>query len=153
MGANDIYDDLFGNLTWDGNLLVWLGTSRTDEDASFDVIIGTVSERSRIPWRNDPSWDRSITNASRETFKRIKQSDSLFRIAAAKEFLPLYPRWNDGKSIDANEFEKRLKIDSITLHPGGEAEIGYDDDDMFAGHGLFVHIDSNGAVTRVEMFG
>ena len=82
-----------------------------------------------------------------------QRSDSAFRAAIAKEYLPIFHKWSQDESIDESAFQKRLKLESVTLLPEGGAEVYYDDDGMFGGHALIAHLKADGTVGHVEKFG
>jgi hypothetical protein len=107
----------------------------------------------QLPPFKDATWDRTITPESRQALSRVRHADSKLRAALAKKYVPLYPRWNEGEHITAREFKRRLKLESITLTPEGEAEAMFEDDGMFAGHALIAHLDPDGIVRYVEEFG
>ena len=153
MKLGSINDPDFGNLTWDIKSLGWRGHSMMADGTPFELFIHTVSYLTQLPPFVDATWDRAIAPESLGALIRVKRSDSLLRAAVAQRCLPLYSRWNEDEVIDSGRFESRLHLESVTLLPNGGAEIFYNDDGMFAGHTLIAHLDPDGLVRHVEMFG
>lgn len=151
MKPNTMVDRDFGKLKWDKKLLVWRGRSTMAEGTPFQLLIHTRAYLTQKPPFEDATWDRTITPETHEAFLRICSSDSRLRAAIVKEFLPRYSKWNDGNSIKAPAFLRRLRLESVTLLPDGTAQVFYGDDGMFGGHALIVHLDRSGAVRQVAL--
>jgi hypothetical protein len=148
-----IADDAFGSLTWDGELHVWRGASQLPDNTPFELCIETVSYLTNVPPFDDATWDRTITDESRRAFARVLAAESGIRAAIATDLMPDYSPWNNGEAADSGDISKRLGLERITLLPQGEVQIQYDDGDMFGGHDVVGHLDVDGHVTRVELFG
>jgi hypothetical protein len=153
MRSDYIIDPMLGELVWDAELLVWLGHSTMAEGTPFRFMLHSLGYETQLPPFEDATWDRTISQASREALGRVRQSDSHIRSAVAEQCLPMFANWNDDEFIDAPTFQRRLLLESVILLPSGRAEILFGDDGMFAGHSLIAHLDPDGVVRYVEMFG
>ena len=70
----------------------------------------------------------------------------------------LYELWVDNWRqndliVPPEEFAARMPLDSVRVHPGGEIEIWFEDDDFFAGHGVLVYGTIAGGFEPAEMHG
>lgn len=79
--------------------------------------------------------DHTITEAARHAFEKMKSLEQAARSFAAEELLSIHnSEWSEGKPIDADEFMARLVPAAIEMWPNGNAEISYEDGDLFWGH-------------------
>jgi hypothetical protein len=74
-------------------------------------------------------------------------------VKVADEMLSLYSKWHPGESVSTEEFQARLQLDAVRVRATGAVEIYYLDDGMFYGHALIAHLQPDGSVRDVEMFG
>jgi hypothetical protein len=117
------------------------------------LYVHSLAYKTQRPPFDDATWDRTITQESREALSRVCRSDAILRAGVSKKYLPLFANWNEGNRISDAEFKRRLTLESIILTPDGKAEVFFQDDDMFAGHALIAHLDPDGVARYVEMFG
>ncbi len=71
---------------------------------------------------------------------------------AANELLPVHNDgdWCDGKPIGKEEFVARMSLTSVGIWQDGEAEIWFDDGDLFWGHAISVTTDAEGRPEHAE---
>ena len=62
-------------------------------------------------------------------------------------------RPSHGGQTTVLDLERRLKLESVELTPEGGALAFFNDDGTFGGHALIAHLDPDGVVRYVEMFG
>jgi hypothetical protein len=153
MRPKRITDPVLGELVWNPQRLWWEGKCTVPDGASIPLSIHSLGYSTQLPPFEDTTYDRTITPESREALSRVRCAGSNLRSALAEKYLPLYPRWNEGERITEREFKRRLKLEGITLTPEGNAEAFFEDDGMFAGHALIAHLDPDGIVRYVELFG
>lgn len=74
---------------------------------------------------------------------------------AADKLLPVHNDgdWCDGKPIAKEQFVARMSLTSVGISQDGEAEICFDDGDLFWGHAIFVSTDTEGRPEHAELFG
>lgn len=61
--------------------------------------------------------------------------------------------WNEGEIISKDEFKKRINIQGILIFCEGNAELYYDDGDLFWGHTIVVDVDENGLYQEAQIYG
>ncbi len=153
MRPSHITDPELGELIWNAEGLFWEGTCTMADGTSLPLCVQSLGYSTQRPPFEDATWDRTITPDSRVALARVRRSGSIFRAAVSRDYLSAYSDWNDGEQTSADNFERRLKIKSVELTPDGGASVFFDDDGMFGGHALIAHLDPDGAVRNVEMFG
>ena len=153
MRPTHVTDPELGELTWNADRLWWEGTCVMADESRLPLYVQSLGFSTQRPPFEDATWDRTITPESRLALVRVRSSDSIFRAAVSKDYLPAYFDWNDGEQTTAANFERRLKLQSVELTPDGGAAVFFDDDGMFGGHALIAHLDPDGVVRSVELFG
>jgi hypothetical protein len=85
-----------------------------------------------------------ILERARAAFTVIQHRAAEYPPFAAKELLDAYnENWNDEQPISAETFVGRIWLYSFAFDPDGTVELRYDDDDMFLGHTIVVHLDAD----------
>jgi hypothetical protein len=153
MISDRLSDPAFGELAWDAKLRIWRGRSKMTDGTPFDMLVYSIAHFTQVPSKNDADWDRGFGQESRDALARVQCSDTMFRDAIVKEFLPIYLRWPEADQIDETTFKKRLQLESVIFYSNGMAEVIYDDNGMFGGHALLATMDPDGGVRHVELFG
>jgi hypothetical protein len=153
MKSNQIVDPVFGKLAWDSQLLRWCGESTFVDGTSFPLSVETLGYMTQRPPFEDATWDRTITQESREVLASVQSGNASIRRAVAEQCLSMAQDWNDGEPLDVNAVQSRLLLEAVELLPNGQAHIIFGDGGMFAGHALIAHVDTDGTVGYVEMFG
>ena len=153
MDGDHVVDPDFGPLTWNSQVHRWQGRATMGDGTPFALDVESIGYVTQLPPFVDTNWDKTITVDSREALKRIRNADSVLRTAVMRDYWPLYPRWNEDATISPERFSQRLRLQSVTLLPNGTAQVFFDDDNMFAGHAIVAHLDPDGKVRHVELFG
>lgn len=109
----------------------------------------------------------STANTAYETMKKIASDiqawDDKLRKYAAEEMTELANDWNEGNEEDEEEensgpitkevFARRIDVSGIHIHDDGSFDMTYNDDDMFFGHWVVVHVDENGKCDGANLEG
>lgn len=93
-----------------------------------------------------------------ETFKRyednLEELDKKFKNYAAKEMIDTANDWLEEETpIIEEELSKRINSPYIIFHSNSSIEAYYKDDDIFAGHLIFVSKDTSGIINYVTLMG
>lgn len=121
-------DPQLGDLTFDSDIGWWEGRVTLPSGSSFVLYVHTPTEK-----------DQSITEAARAAFEKMNRSEQAAREFAAAELLSVHNgEWSEGKEILAGEFTRRLVPATIQVWPDGDAEISFEDDNLFWGHEIGV---------------
>lgn len=121
-------DPKMGDLKWDDSVGWWEGRAVLTSGSQFALYIHTPSEA-----------DQSITDAARNVFVFMKDSEVTVRNFAAAELLAIHNEsWNEGEPISELEFVQRLTPEAIEVFPDGAVEMSFGDGDLFWGHSIGV---------------
>lgn len=77
-------------------------------------------------------------------FRRLQEDgaawDEKARKYAAEQLLSCAIDWQDEAEdeLRADDFARRIRIEAVNVSQGGEFELYYDDDDIFAGHVIII---------------
>lgn len=101
------------------------------------------------------SFDKDLVfEVAENTFETIKVSEELYKEKIAEDLLQLHNEvWNEGRMTNKDEFKKRIKMQGMLIFCEGNAELYYDDGDLFWGHTIVVDIDENGLYQDAQIFG
>ena len=101
------------------------------------------------------SFDKDLVfEVAENTFETIKVSEELYKEKIAEDLMQLHNEvWNEGRMTNKDEFKKRIKMQGMLIFCEGNAEIYYDDGDLFWGHTIVVDIDENGLYQDAQIFG
>ncbi|MBN8579512.1 MAG: DUF2262 domain-containing protein [Anaerolineae bacterium] len=135
-------DDIrFGKLIWEHEL----------EWFSGKVNLFSRNVNLHISSRNSPP---VISDKSREAFNIISQSEEKILQKASDDLLAIFnENWNNEGTINSSAFQNRLILEAIILYPDGEAEIYYNDGNMFLGHTVIVKMSEDGKFTEAGIAG
>jgi hypothetical protein len=143
--TDEIHDRDLGAISWDREYEWWEGSLRTKSGDSWRLLVLA---------RTGFSPDRAITEASRATIARIRDTEETCRRYAAGELLHMCnEEWNDGPALTTDEFISRLTPDSIEVHESGYAEVHYGDGKLFRDHGVGVRIRPDGSFQEAVLEG
>ncbi|MBD7945603.1 DUF2262 domain-containing protein [Psychrobacillus sp. Sa2BUA9] len=101
------------------------------------------------------SFDKDLVfEVAENTFETIKVSEELYKEKIAEDLMQLHNEvWNEGRMTNKDEFKKRIKMQGMLIFCEGNAELYYDDGDLFWGHTIVVDIDENGLYQDAQIFG
>jgi hypothetical protein len=100
--------------------------------------LGPAVRAAHALWRDQQKWARRITNF------------------AVKKLLDLYNdtwRVEDEPRLDAAQFARRMKLESVSFNPDGSFAFWHDDGDLFAGHTIMVNGDVKRGPTDADIAG
>jgi len=104
-----------GHANWNGNQISLHLSAR--EPGEIEAALKTAHSL----WKSQNEWDRRI------------------REYAVKALLPLKNKnWlaEDENAVTPDEFERRMALESVTVHPDGSFEFWHRDGDLFWGHSI-----------------
>lgn len=101
------------------------------------------------------SYDKELVfKLAENTFGKIRIKNESYKEKIAGDLLKLHNEvWNEGKIISKDEFKKRINIQGILIFCEGNAELYYDDGDLFWGHTIVVDVDENGLYQEAQIYG
>ena len=89
-----------------------------------------------------------------EIMKDLAGWDNKVKKYASQELCGLANDWcEEEREITEEEFNQRIYVYEIFIHPGGAVEVMLGDDDMFADHDIVIDIDENGSFVRADIEG
>jgi hypothetical protein len=122
--------DFFGTLTLDRRVdwweteQVWAGTPVTlSITLAEDGNVASVAKTAEALWRNQAEWDQQV---------RARAIDKLLVLKNENW------RDEDEAEVTAAEFNRRMKLESVTVDPDGGFEFWFEDGDLFLGHSIRV---------------
>jgi hypothetical protein len=128
-------DPVFGKLTLDRRISIFIGsavwrgdTVRLYVDAKEPAEVQAALAMAKRLWQAQDDWDQRM------------------RDCAVRELLPLKnENWlmENEAAVSVEEFKQRMKLESISIAPGGSVEFSCADDGMFGEHSIEV----NGTIT------
>jgi hypothetical protein len=130
-----------GTLKYDANLKWWAGNTKF-QGKKIKLNISAEEENKFEPLDNVK---HSLKKLETLSFDKI----------AAEHLLSLFnDSWNDDElNLTHEEFVKKIKLDSITLEPGGGSSIWFKDGNLFLGHSIHISLDVENKVTDVGIMG
>ncbi|MEK4521047.1 DUF2262 domain-containing protein [Psychrobacillus sp. FSL W7-1457] len=101
------------------------------------------------------SYDKELVfKLAENTFRKIRIMNESYKEKIAGDLLKLHNEvWNEGEIISKDEFKKRINIQGILIFCEGNAELYYDDGDLFWGHTIVVDVDENGLYQEAQIYG
>jgi hypothetical protein len=120
----------FGTLTLDRQVdwwqteQVWAGTPVSlSITPAQDGDVASVAKTAEALWRNQAEWDQRV---------RARAIDKLLALKNENW------RDEDEAEVTAAEFNRRMKLESVTVDPDGGFEFWFEDGDLFLGHSIRV---------------
>ena len=101
------------------------------------------------------TFDKDIVFKLAESiFKTIKELEETYKESMAEDLLTLHNEtWNDKSITSKTEFINRIKLEGILFFCDGNAELYYNDGDLFWGHTIVVDINENGQYQDSQIYG
>jgi hypothetical protein len=128
-------DPVFGKLTLDRRIssftgsAIWRGgTIRLYVDAKEPAEVQATLAMAKRLWQAQDDWDQRMRDCAVRLLLPKKNKNWLMENEAA---------------VTAEQFQQRMKLESISIEPGGSVEFSCSDDSMFGDHTIEV----NGSIT------
>lgn len=140
-----IQDKVFGELNWEEKYNWWKGKFLLQPNLEIDVRLDGVKAEIAA----------NITQFQL-TFEKFCINEPNARIYAAEKLLKIHNdswRDDDEEIVTTQEFCQGIKPESIIIYDELNAEIYYQDDDLFWGHVIIVSIDENGEFSDATIAG
>ncbi|MCK6207676.1 DUF2262 domain-containing protein [Bacillus infantis] len=119
-------------------------TGKIDLNNKFIDITVTIEEF------NEDDVFRKVEN----TFDKIIQHEEMIKEGISEELLNLHnDTWNEGKIISTSEFISRIQLEGILFFCEGNAELYYNDGDLFWGHTIAANISEEGQFESAHIYG
>ncbi|MDZ7957127.1 MAG: DUF2262 domain-containing protein [Aulosira sp. DedQUE10] len=143
MSKQTIKNDILGELIWDSKLDWW--------SSQVEIYPGNIVN---LSFDADDAETPTVIELVCHSFTRLQEQEANLRRCAANQLLDLYnDSWNNGDEIDCQTFMKLIKLAEVHINSDGNANLYYDDGELFGGHVIIVSIDCDGAFTDVEIAG
>jgi hypothetical protein len=140
MERGPVQDAVLGSLDWDDDC--WLGHLEIRPGATISLIIAAEDEE--IPTER-------LLGQARQWSLRLRAEEAGFRRLAASSLIDRYNRsFSEGQWMEAEELARRIRPTSLLVFDSGNAEVCYDDDDLFAGRTISLWCRDDGSV-RVDL--
>ena len=130
MGAKDIRNPFFGELTYDEELEWWKG-----------LVPGTAPSVVVYVSGDDDGDPASALATGEEVCRQFPEWCGRVRAYAAATLLQLKnDSWleEDEDEVTPEEFQSRMQLEAVTFHPDGEFEFMHADGELFWGHAIQV---------------
>jgi len=141
-------DELFGAMRID--------EQRRSYEATMELTPGTKTTVT-IDWMGIAPAE--ALKRSREIYLAVARREAEYRRGVAARLLDLYNRsWRDGDALDAEDFMRRLSLDSMVIAPLELGEAGcvtlyYAEGGLFAGHLIEVLLDEDLSFSKAQLVG
>ncbi|MBS4207224.1 DUF2262 domain-containing protein [Bacillus sp. FJAT-50079] len=88
------------------------------------------------------------------TLRITKEQEENYKRKASEELIELHNKtWNEGEINSKEEFVNRIKLEGILFFCEGNAELYYNDGDLFWGHTIVVDVNENGEYESAQING
>jgi hypothetical protein len=145
MTEQNIYDDLLGKLENRPDTDSWEGEWKVNEDLIVGVMVCAETD---IKTELKTAKDFLLKFIENELQTREHISKSLIKLCNED--------WNAEKPLTEKEFAERISLQSISIYFKDEvadAEVFYNDDDIFWGHSISFFMKSNGEISEPNLAG
>lgn len=96
----------------------------------------------------------TVLKLAEKTLQIIKKQEENYKRKTSEELIELHNEtWNEGDIITKEEFVKRINLESIMFYCEGNAELYYNDGDLFWGHTIVVDINEKGEYESAQIYG
>lgn len=141
--ANELEHNIFGKMQFDSERKNWEGKVCLGSEHFVDVTISI-----------EDCDAKTVFNLVEQTFNHIRGNERAIRNKTAGELLDTHNEvWNEGEAIDANTFSNRIKLEGILFFCDGNAQLYYNDDDLFWGHTIVVGVSNLGNFRDAQIYG
>lgn len=143
-------DAVLGQLTYDDRLSRWDGASAV-LGVPFSLSAHTFADSGRgLPQ------DEAALEVYRAAFLRLERDEPALRPQMAERMLPLAQEWqedDDEAPLSAPQFLERVTLESLSIYEDGDAELFYNDGDLFAGHVIIAVVKGDGTLGETSIAG
>ncbi len=100
-------------------------------------------------------YDRgTVLKSVEKTLHIIKKQEESYKRKTSDDLIELHNEtWNEGEIISKEEFVNRIKLEGILFFCEGNAELYYNDGDLFWGHIIVVDVNENGEYESSQIYG
>lgn len=96
----------------------------------------------------------TVFSVVEKNYQVIKEKEKSIKEEIATSLLNLHNEvWNEGQITTKEEFIGRIKLEGILFFCNGNAELYYNDGDLFWGHTIVVDINENGKYEDAQIYG
>ncbi len=145
MTEQNIYDDLLGKLENRPDTDSWEGEWKVNDNLVVDVIVCAETD---IKTELKTAKDFLLKFIENERQTREHLSKSLIKLCNED--------WNAEKPLTEKEFSERISLQGINIYfkdKVADAEIFYNDDDIFGEHAISFFMKSNGEISEPNLAG
>ncbi len=145
MTEQNIYDDLLGKLENRPDTDSWEGEWKVNDNLVVDVMICAEKD---INTELKTAKDFLLKFIENELKTREHLSKSLIKLCNED--------WNAEKPLTEKEFAERISLQGINIYfkdKVADAEIFYNDDDIFGGHAISFFMRSSGEISEPNLAG
>lgn len=95
-----------------------------------------------------------VFKLAENVFKKIEELEETYKESIAENLLTIHNEtWNEESITSKSEFINRIKLEGILFFCDGNAELYYNDGDLFWGHTIVVSINENGQYQDSQVYG
>jgi len=95
-----------------------------------------------------------VFKLAENVFKKIEELEETYKESIAEDLLTIHNEtWNEESITSKSEFINRIKLEGILFFCDGNAELYYNDGDLFWGHTIVVRINENGQYQDSQVYG
>jgi hypothetical protein len=145
MTEQNIYDDLLGKIENRPDTDSWEGEWKVNDDLIIDFMICAETD---IKTELETAKDFLLKFIEKESQTREYLSKRLIKLCNED--------WNSEKPLTEKEFAERISLQGISIYFKDEvadAEVFYNDDDIFWGHSISFFMKSNGEISEPNLAG
>lgn len=145
-----IQDSVLGELTFDDRLSRWDGVA-AGLGVPFSLSAHTFAESGR-----GLTEDAATLEKYRMAFLRLQRDEPILRAQMAERMLPLAEEWREDEAagpMTAQQFLERVRLESFSIYEDGDAELFYNDGDLFAGHLIIAVMNQDGTLGETSIAG
>lgn len=143
-------DGVLGQLTYDDRLSRWDGASAV-LGVPFSLSAHTFAESERgLPE------DAVTLERYRMAFLRLERDESALRQQMAERMLPLAQEWQEDDGavpMTAPQLLQQVTLESFSIYEDGDAELFYNDGDLFGGHVIIAVMNEDGTLGNTSIAG
>jgi hypothetical protein len=141
-----IYDESLGEFKKEPDINAWNGKWQTNDNYSVDISISPQGEA-----KNSIKFVKPFLHHFEQNEIKLKKNLAEKLIKLCNE------DWNVENPLTETELAQRISLQGINISVNEEnqvsAEVFYNDDDIFWGHGISFFMESNGQISEPNLAG